>query len=161
MLILFLFTGCRYTFTTFLPSNIKTIYIAPVDDQTGGEIPYHLDAQTQITFWLKEKFLEDNRLRIVDRGRADAILEVDIIHYEDVEKLLEGEYSREIAVTLKVSFKDTHSGKILWEDHGLTEGCGYTFNPEEDDRSQGENLAFQVAGGKLVDEILQLAVYGW
>ncbi len=153
--------GCRYTFTTFLPAHIKTIYISPVDDLTVGEIPHHLDAQMQLTSWLKARFLEDNRLRIVDRNRADAILEVDIVRYTDTEKPLEGEFSREIVITIGASFRDSRSGKILWNENDLIAESNYTFDPEEDDRAKGESLAFQIVGGQLVDEILQRVVYGW
>ena len=80
------FAGCGYTTSSLLPSNIKTIYIAPFKN----EIEYTQESNRNVYFPLMEvkireavvnRYLFDGHLTVVDQGSSDLTLEGKLVGY--------------------------------------------------------------------------------
>ena len=78
------FSGCGYTRKTVLPQNIKTIYVETVKNKLTAE---HLDAyqpglEMDITNAVIQRLHQDGSLKVVEQGKADAILKTDMVDLE-------------------------------------------------------------------------------
>ena len=73
------FLGCGYRLVgtgSALPPNIKTIHI-PVFENTSSQPEIH----RQLTSFVLQSFISDGRLKIVNKGEADLILDATLSYY--------------------------------------------------------------------------------
>jgi hypothetical protein len=53
------------------------------------------------------------------------------------------------------------TGKTIWKDNELKYEARYSFNPDEDNREDGEKMAFSLIAVDAAKDLLQQVVYGW
>ena len=73
------FSGCGYRLVgtgNALPPHIKTIHI-PVFENTSSQPEIH----RQLTSFVLQSFISDGRLKIVNKGEADLILDATLSYY--------------------------------------------------------------------------------
>lgn len=154
MTLLLILCACSvYTFSPSALGGIKTIAIPVFENQTTE---YGLEEL--ITQELNQTFVEDNTLKVVPEGQADAVLPGTVTSYSreaytyDVNEQVE-EYI--VRITLKVKLENAKSGKIIWEEENLSDYGLYSSLEETE--TDGKTEAIK----KLVDEILNRTVKGW
>lgn len=140
-----------YTFSPSALGGIKSIAIPLFENQSleGGIAEKLTDA-------LAQGFVADNTLRVVPEGRSDSILRGSVVSYNvGPYTYTEAEQVSEYIVTIavNVSFIESKSGKVIWEDRLSNWGTYNTTEIEE----IGQNGAI----AKLVEDILNRTVKGW
>jgi TolB-like protein len=154
---LMVFSGCTYSFKGgSAPSNLKTIVIPVVDDQSGFGDPTLRDSFTQK---IVKSFTDDNSLQVTDRNSADSMLEVVITDVKDVPQVLEGGENvstRRITVSVRATFQDLKQRKKLWE-KSFSQYGDYPSGGGLTQRTVGVTEAVS----KLIEDILNETVAGW
>ena len=125
-------TGCGYTTKTILPNHIKTIHIAPIKNSIDltGEISdknrfrvYRPGLEVDLTNAIMNRFIFDGNLKVVNREKADAIVEAKLVDYRrDPLRYSEGDDIQEyrLSITLDVVVHLAIGHKVLWHITGLT-----------------------------------------
>ena len=100
--------------------------------------------------------MADNTLRVVPEGRSDSVLRGSVVSYDQGPyTYTEAEQVSEYIVTIgvNVSFVESKSGKVIWEDRLSNWGTYSTTEIEE--------IGQEGAIAKLVEDILNRTVKGW
>lgn len=135
-------TACGYTTQSSLDPSYRTIYVAPFENQSRA---YGL--QAPLTNAVRRKFIMDGRLRVVEQGQADLVLEGIILNYalrgltfdenDEVTQFL-------ALVTAGARLTDATTGEVLWQERLLSgETTFYTrATGQTADRLRGNAGAF-------------------
>jgi hypothetical protein len=153
-------TSCTYSFKGgSVPAHLKTIAIPIMEDQSGYGDPTLRDSFTK---QLVDRFTNDNTLQLADRNSADSMLEGVITEVKDAPLVLQGGEqvaTRQITVTVRVTFQDLKLRKKIWE-KSFSNWGNY-------DSGGGLTQRDQPGGGvpeavrKLTEDILNDTVAGW
>ena len=118
-------SGCGYTRNASLPEGIKTIHV----DTVKNKIPindiyaYHPGLEMMITNAVIQRLNRDGNLRVVESGKADAVLEMDLVRF-DQEGLrfsqLEAVEEYRLYVALNMRLRDTETEQLLWEENNFS-----------------------------------------
>ena len=158
-------TGC-YTFTgASVPSNLKTIAIPLVDDQSGFGEP---GLREQFTTALTNLFISDNTMEVADRTTADAILVGVITSVSDAPAVVQqgvqgaaqpGEQvsKRRITVTVKATMQNVKLRKKMWEKSFSNWGDYDAGGGGASQRQTGLAEAIR----KVTEDVLLETVSGW
>lgn len=148
-------SGCGYTQQATLPNNIKTIYVDTVKNRIAIQDVYAYvpGLEMDITNAVIRRFHLDGTLKIVEREQADAILEMDLIDFEQ-EGLrftsLESVEEYRLFTVLDLRLLDGKTGQMLWrEPHFVGESEYFvsdvrTISLQEASREAVEDLARNV-----------------
>jgi hypothetical protein len=113
----------------------------------------------QVTNKLLERFRQDNSLQVVDRPRADAVLEGSIVSTLDEPYVVaQGEAVTKwrITVSVKASFQDVRLKKTMWE-RQFSNFALYDASLGPVARQAG----FTAAIDKVTEDIVNESVSGW
>lgn len=154
--------GCGYTQKTVLPENIKTIYIDTVKNKipVAETYAYVPGLEMDITNAVIRRLHKDGNLKVVgEREQADAILEMDLVSFEQ-EGLrftsLESVEEYRMFVVLSLRLIHGATKNILWEEPNFSGDSEYyvsdvrSINREEASRQAIDRLARNV-----VDRIVE------
>ncbi len=148
-----LLTGC-YSFSGGggLPSHIRTVYVAPVDNES---------TQFGLSETLAAELLTAARqrlgLRLASESEADAIITATVRRYTDMAvnfQAIDGVgadvFQRRVTIGASVEILDVANNTIIWGSQGLT-GAG-EYEPGTETEEQGtivalENLVQQIVDG--------------
>jgi len=154
LLILPFLLSCGYTASSSLPGHIKSIAIPVFKNET---LEYRIEEE--ISNAVIDKFVADNRLRVVGERAASSVLLGTVTGYQRrVFSYSAGEVAQEYEVTLKVAieFKDASSGRIIWKDESLVSSARY-FAVE----MAGQKAQTEQEGRLPAIAILTRTVEGW
>lgn len=154
-------TGCGlYSFSgSSLPSHIKTIAVPIFDNAT-----LEFDIANQVTQSVTQRFLDDNRLKIVGESRADCILNGRITSYENkVHNYSASETPEDYIVVLRaaVTLRDMKKNHELWKDDAMTVSAVYSVQPGAGQTLTDEQSARQKAIHDLAEDILARTMEQW
>lgn len=163
LLLLSLLSGCSYALKLSLPENIKKIAIPTFTNKT---MKYGIE--TKLTDAVIRQFLVDGRLEVVDKDKADAVLEGVISHYL-LQPLAYDANNVVIQYRLKmdvdVKLVDLKENKVLWVQEqvgGITGGSttfyvsgstGFAIETEYDAQLRVYD--------KIARDIVNRTIYGW
>ncbi len=135
-----------------LPSHMRTVYVAPVDNQS---------TQFGLAETLTEELLKAARqrlgLRLASESEADAVITATIRRYADnavnfsaVRGVGADVFQRRVTIAASVEILDVANNTIIWSSQGLT-GAG-EYEPGVETEEQGllvalENLVQQIIDG--------------
>lgn len=114
IILIFLLSGCYYSFKGSLPSHLKTIAI-PLFDDRNAQFP---GVRENLTNKVIDEFISDNTLKVVDESKADLLLTGSITSIRQRAASVEaGEQvsSYEITVSVKVKCEDVKLSKVLYD----------------------------------------------
>ncbi len=151
--------SCGYTASSTLPGHIKSIAIPVFKNET---LEYRIEEE--ITNAVVEKFVSDNRLRVVGEKEANSLLLGTVTGYQRrVFSYSAGEVAQEYEVTIKVSveFKDLSNGRIIWKDESLVSSARYFAVEMAGQKAQTEQEGREPAVAFLANDILTRTVEGW
>ncbi len=156
--------GCAgYTRQTVLPRNIKTIYVETVKNKLDIEkvYAYQQGLEMDITNAVIRGLHQDGTLKVVEQGKADAILKTDLISFEQ-EGLrfnqLESVEEYRLFIVVKLRLEDAKTGELIWEEPNFTGDNEYYVS---DITSIGEQKAAQDAVGNLARNVVDRIVEDW
>lgn len=146
--------GCGYTNQSLLPSDVKSIYVAPVKNtidltgETGDKSRFRVTrpgVEVDLTNAIRNRFIFDGTLKVASEDKADAVLEAKLTDYRrDALRYSEGDDIQEyrLSVVMDVAVYRASDRKVLWRG-GVT-----------------GDTSFFLSGGRAVseDEALSQAV---
>jgi len=157
----FLAPGCGVYSTNpgLLPGHIKTLAVPAFDNRT---VQVGLDQE--ITQAVITRFVEDNHLRVVGEGEANAVLTGAVIDYKNTVFGFTGreqaqEYRVQIAVAVRLL--DKVKNRELWRDENLIKTQNYYVVAVPGQTAQDEVSGRQEAIRKIADEILSRTIENW
>ncbi|MFO7587959.1 MAG: LPS assembly lipoprotein LptE [Gemmatimonadota bacterium] len=144
--------ACNYTFSGGggLPPHIRTIFVAPVDNQT---------TQFALTEPFTQLLLDASRSRLgaqlAAEETADATVRCVLTRYEDTAVNFAAEagvgadvFQRRIRISARVEIVDNTRNEIIWG--GSVTGIG-EYSPDDDTELAGQDLALNDLQQKIVD----------
>ncbi len=153
MMLILAISCAVYTFSPSALGGIKSLAIPLFENQTTES-----GLREDLTDRLSQVFVDDNTLRVVPEGRADAILRGSVISYSrEAYTYSEAEVVSEyiVRIGINVEFAEKKSGEIIWEEKNMSNWGTY------DSATQSEDDGKEMAIGKLVEDILNKTVKGW
>lgn len=159
-LLLFGVGGCAYSFSSGLPSHIKTVAVPLLANETS-----EFGIAEEITDQLVTALVKDGTLRIVnDEADATSVLVGTVRTYAEESY----EYDREekvkqfiIRIGVEVRFLDRVKDEVLWESERLFGSALYPEPPYEDTGPEARAASLGKAINQVVEEILSGMVAGW
>lgn len=156
-------SGCGYTRQAALPEGVKTIYVETVKNKIPVEkiFAYHPGLEMSITNALVKRFRQDGNLQVVDQEDADAILETDLVLF-DQEGLrftnLESVEEFRLVMTVNFRLREAKSKKIILEENEFTGDAEYFVSEV---RSIGREEAANRASERLARNMVDRVVEDW
>lgn len=157
------FHGCGYTQKTILPRNIKTIHVETVKNKIPVEevYAYQQGIEMDITNAVIRRLQQDGNLKVVAREQADAVLNMDLLAYEQ-EGLrfsqLESVEEYRLYIVMGLELVDGRTGDVIWKEPNFTGDTEYFVT---DVTSIGEQKASTDATQDLAKNIVNRIVEDW
>lgn len=153
--------GCGiYSFSgSSLPSHIKTVAV-PIFENESLEV----DIANQVTEAVKDRFLQDGRLKVMGETRADAVVEGRVTSYENkVYNYSADETPEDYIVVLRVAVvvRDAVKNRELLKDDAFVVSAVYSVLPDSDQTLQDEESAREQAISELAEDILAQMTEQW
>ena len=155
--------GCGYTSKTTLPDNIKTIHIATVKNKIpiNRLYAYYPGLEMMITNAVVQRMNRDGNLKVVSAEKADAILESDMVSF-DQEGLrfttLESVEEYRLFIVLDVRLRNAKTGQIIWEEPNFSGDAEYFVSSV---RSIARDEAAHRAVDRLARNVVDRIVEDW
>lgn len=159
-------SGCGYTNRTLLPSDFKTIYIPTFVNKiefnniTPEYRTYYPGLEVKISKAVRDRFLYDGNLRIVQEEEADLRLEGELIDYLK-QPLRYGESDEieeyRISIIVGLVLKD-RNGKVIWEEKNFIGDTTYFLKGS---LAKSEQQALDDAVTDLARRIVNRTIENW
>ncbi len=156
-------SGCGYTQKSVLPQNIKTIYVETVKNKIPIENVYAYvpGLEMMSTNAIIRRFQRDGNLRVVTRDKADAILQSDLISFDqegvrfsNLEQV--SEYRLFVVVAMRLV--DAKTGRVIWEEPNFSGDSEYFVSSV---KSVAREEAAQRAVNRLARNVVDRVVEDW
>lgn len=159
-------SGCGYSTSSLLPSNLKTIHIVPFKNK----ITYTTDGTRNLYIPLLEvkahnavvdRFLFNGRLRVKDKETADLVLKGDLTNYErEALRYTDNNDVQEYRIRITVSLElwDNNLKKTLWSEPSFAGEATYFLTGAE---AKSEDAALQDALVDLARRIVERILEDW
>lgn len=162
MLAVFLcLSGCGYTQSVTLPGHIKTIAIPTFQNKIPPQerYAYRPGLEIELTNAVRDRFIFDGNLKVVDESEADAVLKGAIISYEQEGLRFDRlEDVEEYRLFLVVSFElvDRKTEEILIQESNFSGQTEFftSRSPASVRRTAANNVVVDLAKS-LVDRIVE------
>ncbi len=155
--------GCGYTQKSVLPQNIRTVYVETVKNKIPIENVYAYvpGLEMMSTNAIIRRFHRDGNLKIVTRDKADAILQCDLISFDQegvrfssLERV--SEYRLFVVVALRLL--DAKTGRVIWEEPNFSGDSEYFVSSV---KSVAREEAAQRAVDRLARNVVDRVVEDW
>lgn len=156
-------TSCGYTQKTVLPRDIKTIYVETVKNKIPVQdiYVYVPGLEMDITNAVIRRMQIDGNLKVVERDEADAILEMDLVRFEQ-EGLrftsLESVAEYRMYVVLDMRLIHASTGEEMWHEPSFSGDEEYFVS---DIRTISQQEASVGAVDRLAVNVVDRIVEDW
>jgi hypothetical protein len=164
-----LVAGCGYTVKSNLPEDIRAVHVAPVVNaidlsaEIGGKEHFRVyrpGVEVELTDAIINQFILEGSLKIVDRERADAVVEArlvdyrrDPLRYDDDDDIQE--YRLNVVADVKV-FRVSDK-KVLWEQPRLTGDTTFFLSgPRAVSEDEAAARAVADAARRVVENVVEI-----
>ncbi len=159
--LLLLFCGCGlYSFSgSSLPPHIKTIAVPILGNET-----LESNIANEVTEAITQRFIQDNRLKIVGENRADCVLEGRVVAYENKVHNYSASQTPEdyiVVLRLALTLRDVVKNRDLWKDDAVTVSAVYSVVPGREQALTDEPTARQKAIRDLAEDVLARTMEQW
>lgn len=152
--------GCAYSFSgSNLPGHIKTISVPVLANES-----FDYQVADEATQTLVDRFIQDNRLKIVPLSQADAVLEGSLASYENRVYSYDRNENPEqyiVIVKLSLTFKDRVKNNEIWKEEGLTGSQVYSPGGRVEGSPTTEEDARKLALAELATDVLTKTLEQW
>ncbi|MBI3353894.1 MAG: LptE family protein [Nitrospirae bacterium] len=154
--ILFLIiSSCGYRFAgraNELPPHLKSVAVPMFANAT-----YEPLLETVITNKVIQEFIADGRLRVVDTGKADAVLKGRISAFELAPLSFDRsnnvmEYR--VVIHCEVVFEDVKNNKIIWKEPALSQSADYKVSGDISATRAAKERAIDEASKRLASDLV-------
>lgn len=156
LILAIILSGC-YSFTGgSVPEHLKTITLAPIEDNSGFGFP---EVQNILAIELADSFRTDNSLQIVDAG-GDAILTVRISSISDQTTSAgagELETEKRLTISLNADYYDNVKQKDIFKNQSFSNYLNYDINNAQANRNEAAREILE----QLSNDILLAVISGW
>jgi len=156
---LLLSLGCGYTASpALLPQHLKTVAVPVFENGTP-----EARIEQEVTDAVIQRFVRDNKLKIVDERSANAVVRGRVTQYRNaVFGFSSSAQANEYRITIGVSvtFKDLVKNRELWSDQ-LVKSANYYVQDVPGQTAKTDVDGRKEAIEKIADEILARSVEGW
>ncbi len=153
--------GCGYTQKVVMPNNIKTIAVPTFADEipTKERYAYRPGLEIELTNAIRDRFIFDGNLKVVDEKDADAVLKGGIISYnQEALRYDRLESVQEYRLYLVVRFKliDRKTDKVIIEESSFSGRTEYypTLSTTDSSRITANSAVTDLARN-IVDRIVE------
>lgn len=154
-------TGCGYTRKTVLPENIQSIHVETLKNKIAMSrlYAYEPGLEIKITNAIIRRLHQDGNLKVASREKADAILEGDLIGFDQEGLRFTGlerieEYRLYVVVGLRL--KNAKTGDIMWEEPNFSGDASYfVLGPRAVSRTEAADRAIERLAHNAVDRIVE------
>ena len=154
-------SGCGYTQQAHLPNNIKTIAVPTFKNEIPpkDQFAYQPGLEIELTNAIRDRFISDGNLKVVDESKADAILEGSIISYQQ-EGLrfdrLETVEEYRLFLVVKFNLIDRRTKKILIQEPNFSGRTEFfvSRSPNSSRKKSADSATLDLARS-LVDRIVE------
>lgn len=154
-------SACGYTRKTVLPRGIKTVHVDTFHNKIPlpRVYPYEPGLEIKITNAIIRRLHRDGNLKVVGREKADALLEGDLIGFDQEGVRFTGlerieEYRLYMVVALRL--RDQKTGEILWEEPNFSGDASYfVVGPRAVSRGEAADRAIDRLARNAVDRIVE------
>ncbi len=153
--------GCGYTTQTVLPHQIKTLHVNTFQNKIplSRVYPYEPGLEIKIASAIIRRLHRDGNLKVVSRERADAVLEGELIGFDQEGVRFTGlERIEEYRLYLVVAFRlrDPKTGEILWEEPNFSGDASYfVVGTRAISRGEAADRAIDRLARNVVDRIVE------
>ena len=154
-------SSCGYTQKAHLPNDIKTIAVPTFKNEIPprDQFAYQPGLEIELTNAIRDRFIFDGNLKVVDESKADAILEGSIVSYEQEGLRFDRlESVDEYRLFLVVKFKliDRRTKKVLIEEPNFSGRTEFFVSqrPGSNRKKTTDSATFDLARS-LVDRIVE------
>ena len=156
-----LLVGCGYQLTgskTHLPPGITSIAIPTFANQT-----FEPGVEIQFTRAFLNDFIQDRRVKVVDKAQADSVLEGTIKSFSITSSAYNAdgfvlEYQATMVVDLVLKSRD---GEILWKENNLSETRWYRTSSGVLINEDSKSVAIQNIGALVAERIRNRFFYNF
>ncbi len=155
--------GCGYTRQATTPEGIKTIYVQTVQNKipVNQIYAYHPGLEMLISNALVKRFKQDGNVEVVSKEEADAVLETDLVGFQqDGLRFNSLETVEEYRLLMKVDVRliNPKTGKTILEEKEFSGDAEYFVSEV---RSLGREEASQRAAERLARNVVDRIVEDW
>jgi outer membrane lipopolysaccharide assembly protein LptE/RlpB len=157
-LILLGLTGCYGFSGSSLPTHVKTLSLPVLENRT-----LEVAVNDELTQALTEKFVQDNRLRVVQRD-SDAVLTGAVTGYQErVFGFNSDQQANEylVVLTVDMALRDRIRNKDIWKEEGLRGTGSYFASGATGGVPSTETEARAQAIKQIVDLVQTRTFDGW
>lgn len=170
VLAVLLVAGCGYTTRSLLPSEFKTIYVENVVNKINVTAEqsnlrmyrgYRPGMEITLTKTIIDRYLFDGNLRTAPEGKADLILNTELIDYRreplryDANDNIE-EYRIKLIVNLQLV--NAKTGETVWTERGF---AGETTYNTMGSLAMNDSTAVGIAMEDLARRIVERTIEAW
>ncbi len=163
LVFLLILSGCGYTQKAVLPENVKTIHVDTVKNAIPIErlFGYVPGLEITITNAIIKRLNRDGNLQVVPKDQADAVLESELVSF-DQEGLrfnnLESVEEYRLYLVLAMRLRNVKTGQIIWEEPNFSGDAEYFVSGV---RSIAREEAAQQAVERLARNVVDRVVEDW
>ena len=163
-----LFAGCGYTTRPGLPSNFRTVYIAPFSNkidltqiQTGYQnFPIYRPAmEADVTKNVINRFQFTGLLRPASKDKADTRLEGELVEFRrDALRYSASQNVEEwrLSIVVNVRFYDQAANTLVWEESRLTgDATFFTIGANAKSETSALDLALEDVARRVVERTVE------
>ncbi|MFZ3089176.1 MAG: LptE family protein [Nitrospirota bacterium] len=155
LIFVILLSSCGYRFAgraNELPPHLKAVAIPMFVNAT-----YEPLIETVITNKVIQEFIADGRLRVVDTGKADAVLkgrisafELAPLSFDRSNNVLE----YRVVIHCDVVFEDVKNNKIIWKEPALSQSADYKVSGDISATRAAKERAIDEASKRLASDLV-------
>lgn len=148
-------SSCGYRFsgrTNELPSHIKAVAVPIFVNATQEPL-----IESVITNKVIQEFIGDGRLKVVDIGRADAVLKARIIafslaplSFDKGDNVLE----YRVVIQCELVLEDVRENKIIWKEPALTQSADYKVSGDISATRTAKDRAIEEASKRFASDLV-------
>lgn len=162
LMVLFV-ASCGYTSKTKLPHDIKSIYVETALNKIAIEqmYSYQPGIEMDVTNAVIRRFQTDGNLKIAAADKADAVLSMDLISYEQEGvrfNPLESVAEYRLYIVLALVLRHRETGEIIWKEDSFSGNKEYFVTQV---RSQGQKAATEGAIEDIARKVVDRVVEDW
>jgi hypothetical protein len=153
--------GCGYTQKVTLPSGIQTLHVDTFQNKIplGRLFAHEPGVEIRITNAIIRRLEQDGNLKVVSRDRSDAILEGELIAFDQEGVRFTGferieEYRLYVVVSLRL--KNQKTGEVLWEEPNFSGDTSFFVTGARSiSRAQATDRAIDQLARNVVDRVVE------
>jgi hypothetical protein len=152
--------SCSYSPSPALfPPHLRTVAVPVM--RNGTTEP---NLEQEVTEAIVNRFVQDNKLRVVSEAEADLVLTGTVVKYVNAVfgfNAREQAQEYQVAVTVSLTARDRVKNREMWRDDNLVRTTNYFVVETPGQTPQDQFTARRDAISKIADAVLNKTVEGW